>query len=108
MAQEMDVRQPKLLAELVNLCGKSLDSPQRRVVRLVRTSTPQLIVEDNLSISSKGFKRLEIVVAGTGSSVQQYQRDSAATNAPIPDSTAFNADRPFGLAQSSEARANLF
>jgi hypothetical protein len=49
-----------------------------------------LIVENDLPVGGEGFKRLEIVVAGPRSAVEQQQGHASATDAAIPDTTAFN------------------
>ena len=72
-----------------------LDAPQLLVIGLIRTSTPKLIVEDDLTIGTERFEWLQIIVAGTWSAVQQEQGSSAGANASKPHSTALNADKAF-------------
>jgi hypothetical protein len=55
MAQQMNLVQLEVLAQDSEFLHKTLDSPQRIVVWLVRIATPQLIEEDYWSIIAEIF-----------------------------------------------------
>jgi len=54
-----------------------------------------LIIEDNLAVSRQRFERLQVIMPGARSAVQEQQGDAATAYPAIPDLIAINANGPF-------------
>ena len=71
LPQQVHLLQVEGTAHGVDLHHKPLHPPQGPIVRLIRSAAPELIVEDKEAVRCQRFERLQVIMPGARSAVQE-------------------------------------
>jgi hypothetical protein len=74
----MHAMQPKLLAQLVQLCYETLHTPQATILRTIGLATAKLIIENHRAFIRQRFQRRHTPVGRPWPAVQRHKRNGIA------------------------------
>ena len=104
LPEQVTALEPERLADDVELLHRTIDRPERRIVRLLRLAAAELVEHDHRSVRSHPLdERVEVVVAGAGAPVQREQRRRGPlAESLVPDASTGDVDHA-GLAHAASS-----